>query len=155
MPLPVIAPVLDIDTAARVRAAIGKLHRRLRRTAAGSEAGLSPTGISILNTVVRRGPMRLSELANAEGVNPTMLSRLVGDLGDAGLLSRVSDPEDGRAALVQATQEGRRLAARMRRERTDVLNRALASLPAADLAKLERALPALEELAEALKEQSS
>jgi hypothetical protein len=56
---------------------------------------------------------------------------------------------------VQATQEGRRLSERMRRERTDVLSRTLASLPAAQLAKLERALPTLEQLAEALKEQRS
>jgi len=153
--LPAIAPVVDADTAARLRAAIGRLHRRLRPTSAGTQAGLTPTRISILQTVVREGPIRLSELADAEGVNPTMLSRVVGDLGDAGLLDRVSDPDDRRAALVQATPEGRRLSERMRRERTDVLSRALASLPATELAKLERALPALERLAEALKEQRS
>ena len=153
--LSAVAPVLNVDTAPRLRAAIGRLHRRLRRTAAGAEAGLTPTRISILQTVVRQGPMRLSELADAEGVNPTMLSRVVGDLGDGGLLDRVSDPEDRRAALVQATPEGRRLSRRMRRERTDVLSRALASLPAGELAKLQRGLPALEQLAEALKEQRS
>jgi DNA-binding MarR family transcriptional regulator len=153
--LPAIASALDIDSAARLRAAIGRLHRRLRQTAAGAEAGLTPTGTSILHTVVREGTIRLSELADAEGVNPTMLSRVVGDLGDAGLLTRVSDPEDRRAGLVQATREGRRLGERMRRERTDVLSRALASLPHPQLEKLERALPALEQLAEALKEQRS
>ena len=84
-----------------------------------------------------------------------MLSRVVGDLGDAGLVDRINDPEDRRAALVQATKRGRRLAERMRRERTDVLSRALTALPGAELAKLEQALPALEELAEALKEQRS
>jgi len=149
------ASVLGLDTAARLRAAIGKLHRHLRRTAAGAEAGLTPTRISTLHTVVHRGPIRLSELADAEGVNPTMLSRVVGDLGDAGLVDRINDPEDRRAALVQATKRGRRLAERMRRERTDVLSRALTALPGAELAKLEQALPALEELAEALKEQRS
>ena len=153
--MPAVAPIVDVDTAARLRAAIGRLHRRLRPTSAGAQAGLTPTRISILQTVVRGGPIRLSELTDAEGVNPTMLSRVVADLGDAGLLDRVSDPDDRRAALVQATPEGRRLSERMRRERTDVLSRALASLPATELAKLERALPALERLAEALKEQRS
>ena len=84
-----------------------------------------------------------------------MLSRVVADLGDAGLLTRVSDPEDRRAARAQATREGRRLAERMRQERTDALSRALAALSGSELARLERALPALEELAEALKEQRS
>jgi DNA-binding MarR family transcriptional regulator len=153
--LPTIAPPLDIDTTARLRTAIARIHRHLRRTAAGAEAGLTPTGISILQTVVRQGPIRLSQLADAEGVNPTMLSRVVADLGDAGLLTRVSDPEDRRAARAQATREGRRLAERMRQERTDALSRALAALSGSELARLERALPALEELAEALKEQRS
>ncbi len=128
-----------------------RIHRRLRRTAAGASASLTPTRVSVLNTVVRRGPIRLSELAAEEGINPTMLSRVVGDLGDAGLVDRVCDPGDRRAALVTATAAGQELAARMRRERTDVLSVALSALPAADRDKLEQALPAIEQLAEALK----
>jgi DNA-binding MarR family transcriptional regulator len=150
--MPAAAPIVDTETAARLRAALGRLNRRLRRTPAGAAAGLTPTRISILYTVVGRGPLRLSELAEAEGVNPTMLSRVVGDLGDAGLLSRVSDPEDRRAALVSATPEGRRLAERMRSERTDVINEALALLAPAERRRLEQALPALEQLADVLKD---
>ena len=83
---------------------------------------------------MRSGPIRLSELAAIEGINPTMLSRVVGDLTAAGLLQRVSDPEDRRAALVQATSEGRELVERIRRERTDVLNSAFAGLSEDDRA---------------------
>ncbi len=142
----------DIDTAARLRAAVARLHRRLRRTAAGASAGLTPTRISVLHTVLRLGPIRLSELAAEEGINPTMLSRIVADLGEAGLLDRVCDPEDRRAALVTATPEGRQLVERMRRERTDVLTVALSTLSIADRHRLEQALPAIEQLAEVLKE---
>src|ERR1700736_3981164 len=78
--LPSPAPALDVDTSARLRAIIGRLSRRLRPTAAGAAAGLTPTRISILLNVVREGPMRLSELAASEGINPTMLSRVVSDL---------------------------------------------------------------------------
>jgi DNA-binding MarR family transcriptional regulator len=150
--MPAAPTITDTDTAARLRTAIGRLHRRLRRTHAGAAAGLTPTRTSILFTVANRGPLRLSELAAIEGVNPTMLSRVVGDLGDAGLLSRVSDPDDRRAALVSATAEGRRLTDRMRRERTDVINAALAGLPDAERHRLQDALPALEQLAELLRE---
>jgi DNA-binding MarR family transcriptional regulator len=153
--MPATSPALDADTAARLRASVMRLHRRLRRTAAGASAGMTPTRISLLNTVVRRGPIRLSELAAEEGVNPTMLSRVVGDLTDAGLVSRVSDPDDRRAAFVSATAAGQRLAERMRRERTDVLNIALSSLSDADRDKLEQALPAIEQLAEAVKAAAS
>ena len=139
------------DTAARLRAALGRLNRRLRPTAAGAAASLTPTRVSLLHTINRLGPIRLSELAAEEGINPTMLSRIVGDLAVAGLIERVCDPGDRRAALVKATREGRRVVDRMRRERTDVLSVALDGLSATDRRNLERALPALEQLAENLK----
>jgi hypothetical protein len=60
---PATASFLDIDTATRLRVAIGRLSRRLRVTAAGSEAGLTPTRISVLLSVDRHGPMRIAELA--------------------------------------------------------------------------------------------
>jgi DNA-binding MarR family transcriptional regulator len=149
--VPTLAPTLDVETAARLRVAIGRLSRRLRTTASARDAGLAPTAISVLLSVARTGPVRLSELAEAEGVNPTMLSRVVSGMVQEGLLVRSSDEEDRRAAWVQATAAGRRLAERMRRERTDAVNVALAALPEAERGRLERALPALEALAEELK----
>jgi DNA-binding MarR family transcriptional regulator len=146
------ATVLDIDAPARLRAVIGRLSRRLRPTAAGASAGLTPTRTSVLMHVVRRGPIKLSELAASEGINPTMLSRVVADLAESGLLERLSDQGDRRAAWVKATSSGRRLAERMRSERTDALTLALAALPEADRRRVEKALPALEQLAEQLKE---
>jgi len=145
-------PVIDVDIAPRLRVAIGRLSRRLRTTAAGAAAGLTPTRISVLLSVVRDGPVRLSALASAESLNPTMLSRVVSDLVDAGLLARTSDDGDRRAAWVEATAAGRTLAERMRRERTDALNAALEGLSPADRALVELALPALEGLAEQLKD---
>jgi DNA-binding MarR family transcriptional regulator len=93
----------------------------------------------------------LSELADAEGVNPTMLSRVIGGLVQDGLLTRSSDAGDRRAAWVEATPAGRKLAERMRRERTDAVNAALERLSDAERQRIERALPALEALAEELK----
>jgi DNA-binding MarR family transcriptional regulator len=141
---------LDLDTAARLRIAIGRLSRLLRTTAAGSAAGLTPTRIAVLLTVVREGPIRLSALATSESLNPTMLSRVIADLVDAGLLERTNDDGDRRAAWVQATAAGEQLAGRMRRERTDAVNAALEQLSPADRRQVEKALPALEALAEHL-----
>jgi DNA-binding MarR family transcriptional regulator len=148
-------PILDEETAVRLRVAIARLSRRLRPTAAGAAAGLTPTGSSVLLTVVRKDEVRLSELAEVENLNPTMLSRVVSDLGSAGLVARISDPGDRRAAWVKATPAGRRLAERMRRERTAALNGALEGLDEDDRQLLERALPALEGLAEHLKERGA
>jgi DNA-binding MarR family transcriptional regulator len=146
------ATALDIDTASRLRVAIARLSRRLRTTFAGSAAGLTPTRISVLLTIVREGPIRVSVLAELESLNPTMLSRVIADLGDAGLVARTSDDGDRRAAWVEATDAGRGLAERMRRERTDAVNAAMEGLSAADRRLLEKALPALEHLAEQLKD---
>ncbi len=124
----------------------------MRTTAAGSAAGLTPTRTSVLLTVVRQGPIRLSELADIESLNPTMLSRAISNLVEADLLARVNDDGDRRAAWVQATARGKSLAERMRRERTDALNQALQRLSDDELGLVEQALPALEDLAELLKD---
>lgn len=141
---------MELETTARLRGVIGRLHRRLRPTAAGTAAGLTPTRSSVLLAVARAGPVRLSELADSEGLNPTMLSRVISSLVADGLLARASDQGDRRAAWVKATAAGRRLAERMRRERTAALNLALDGLVQADRARIEKALPALEQLAEQL-----
>jgi DNA-binding MarR family transcriptional regulator len=131
---------------------IGRLSRRLRTTAAARDAGLAPTAIALLLTVVRGGPIRLSELAEEEGLNPTMLSRAVSGMVQEGLLKRSSDEGDRRAAWVEATPAGRKLAERMRRERTHAVNAALDGLTEGDRRRIEEALPALETLAQHLKD---
>jgi DNA-binding MarR family transcriptional regulator len=142
---------LDIETAARLRAAIGRLSRRLGPTAAGKAADLTPTKISVLMDVVRRGPVRVSEVAEAEGINPTMLSRVIAGLVERGLLERTSDEADRRAAWLKATAAGRRLSERIRRERTDAINAALTKLDEEERRHILDALDALEGLAEELK----
>jgi DNA-binding MarR family transcriptional regulator len=142
----------EIESASRLRAAIGRLSRRLRPTAAASAAGLTPTRVAVLLDVVRRGPVRLGDVAASEGINPTMLSRVIADLVASGLLERVSDAEDRRAAWVRATARGRRLAERMRGERTDAISIALAGLSVDEQLAIEQAVPALEALAQRLGE---
>jgi DNA-binding MarR family transcriptional regulator len=143
---------LDLETAARLRAVIGKLSRRLRPTPAARAAGLTPTRTSVLQTVVHKGPVRLSDLAELEGINPTQLSRTIAQLLDAGLVARSADEGDRRAAWVKPTPAGKRLAERIRRERTDALNLALEGLEPAERERIIAALPALEQLADQLRE---
>jgi DNA-binding MarR family transcriptional regulator len=150
-PTPTPAP-LDDDAAGRLRAIIGRLARQLRTTRSATGAELSPTRISLLLAIDRRGPVRLSEVGEAEGLNPTMLSRSVAQLADGGLVTRTSDEGDRRAAWVRCTAAGHALAERMRAERTRAVNTALEGLPAPDRRTLAAAIPALERLAEALRE---
>ena len=144
----------DLETAPRLRMAIGKLSRRLRPAPAAVAAGLTPTQISLLLNVARHGPIRLSELATAEAINPTQLSRSVAHLVDIGAVERASDQGDRRAAWVKPTATGRRLAEKIRRERTDALNLALADLAPDERRRIEDAVPALERLADILKDRA-
>ena len=143
-------PILDEETAVRLRIAVARLSRRLRPTSAGQAAGLTPTRASVLLTIVREGQIGLSALALAEDLNPTMLSRAISALVEAGFVARVSDDDDRRAAWVKSTPAGRKLAERMRRERTAAINLALEGLSDAERRAIELALPALEGLAEQL-----
>jgi DNA-binding MarR family transcriptional regulator len=140
----------ELESATRLRQVIARLSRRLRPTEAGAEAGLTPARAAALLNVDRNGPMRLSDLAAAELLNPTMLSRMLGDLVADGLLERVSDPNDRRSAWVSVTTAGAGLARRMRRERTEAVTAALAALSPEEATTIETALPAIERLADEL-----
>lgn len=140
---------MERETVERLRMALGITSRYLRSTDAG--AGLTPTELSILATITRRGSLRLTELAEIERVNPTMLSRIAGHLVEAGLISRKADADDRRAARVEATAAGIALHERIRAERTASLAAHLDELTDDDMHALLVALPALEALAEGLR----
>ena len=145
-----MATAVDTETAQRLRMVFGRLARRLRPTEAGLAADLTPTRVAVLLNTVRNGPIRLAEVADQEGLNPTLLSRTVAHLAQDGLVTRTADESDRRSAWLDATPTGRELAARIRDQRTHAVQEALRELAAADRELIEAALPALEHLAERL-----
>jgi DNA-binding MarR family transcriptional regulator len=139
----------ELETAPRLRGTVGKLARLLRRTdALGTD--LTPTRVAVLLTTDRHGPLRLAEVAEREGLNPTLLSRTLAELVTHGLLERSADPADRRSAWVQVTTAGHALAEQVRAERTAAVQGAIDDLDAADRALIEAAVPALEGLARTL-----
>jgi DNA-binding MarR family transcriptional regulator len=139
----VTAPLMD---AARLRVAIARLARRLRRH---ELAGLTPTQLSALATVDRAGPLRLGDLAAAEGIAPSTLTRLVTALEERGYVERCPVPGDARASTLTIAPAGHAALERIREESTIVLADRLRTLTADQRAALAAALPALEQLAEA------
>jgi DNA-binding MarR family transcriptional regulator len=135
----------DDEELARLRVALARITRSLDRRTRGDL--LTRTQFSALATIARRGPVRVSEVAELEGVNPTMLSRILGKLEDAGLVRRSPDPADGRVSHVEVTDAGAHLHQRLRAERTELLAARLAALPDDRSTALLAALPALESLA--------
>lgn len=138
-------PPMDEESVIRLRNAIMRTGRRLRTTA--SDEGLTPTQSGVLATLVRQGPSGVGELAADEAVNPTMLSRVLAHLEEAGLARREPSPEDARCTVARATPAGRRLVTRLRARRASLLMERLEELEPAHVAALAAALPALEALA--------
>lgn len=141
---------LDLEQVARLRLAVARVSRRLRTVPAGQ--GMTSTQLSVLAAVVRHGPMKLGDLATAEDVNPTMLSRIVAKLDGDGLLSRTSDPDDARVAVVSVTAAGRRRHEKIRHQRTEALAAVLTDLDPDHVRALSAAVPALEALGGALQD---
>jgi DNA-binding MarR family transcriptional regulator len=140
---------MDVELVARLRAVIGRLARQLNDASTGE--GLTPTQYSVLALIRFRGPLGLAELAELEGLNPTMVSRVIRVLDDAGLIRRQPDPADLRAARVEVTPDGEQVHQRIRDARTRVLTDCLKRLPAETADTLLGAVPALEELAQAIR----
>lgn len=68
--------------------------------------GLEWAGSMLLFHLCKDGPQRSSALAAAVCVDPSTVSRQIGDLVDRGLVERRADPHDGRATLLAATEAG-------------------------------------------------
>jgi DNA-binding MarR family transcriptional regulator len=134
--------VIDVT---RLRVALARLSRRLRRH---DVAGLTPTQLSALATVEHSGPLRLGDLAAAEGIAPSTLTRLVTALEDSGYVRRCTDPSDARASTLVITPLGHQTLERVRSETTLALAKSLRSLTPDQHAALASVLPVLEQLAE-------
>jgi DNA-binding MarR family transcriptional regulator len=133
----------DAELAGRLRVAVGLLVRRLRQRDPGH---LSTAQLSALITVEASGPMRSGDLAVREKVAAPTMTRLIGVMADAGLVTRGPDPSDARGSLVALAPGGAAALAAVRRERNNILSRRIAALPAEQRAALAAALPALEAL---------
>jgi DNA-binding MarR family transcriptional regulator len=140
---------MDVELVARLRKVIGRLARELNE--ASTVEGLTPTQYSVLALIRSRGPLGLAELAELEGLNPTMVSRVIRVLDDAGLIRRKPDPADLRAARVEITPDGEQVHEHVREVRTRVLTDCLTQLPPATVDVLLAAVPAMEDLAEAIR----
>lgn len=87
-------------------------------------ADLSASAAYALNRLCREGPIRLTVLAAKEGVSQPSMTQLIQRLERQDLVTRLADPDDGRATLVGITAQGQRLLddrRRLRRERLAAL----------------------------------
>lgn len=137
-------PGLEVEIA-RLRVAIGRLHRRMVRNTSGD---LTFAQTSALVAVEKAGPIRLGELAAREGVTAPTMTRTVAKLEDTGLLERAENPQDGRSFRLSITGRGRALLESLRTESDAALTSAILCLSSTEHAALRTVLPVLERLVE-------
>ena len=97
------------------------------------------------------GPLRVTELAQSEGLAQPTTTVLVRQLEQSGWVARVRDADDRRAVLVSLTPEGARALERYRMRYRAVLRDRLEALPDEQIAALEGATEALEALVVAVR----
>jgi len=141
----VLADARVVVDVTRLRVAIARLSRRLRKH---ELARLTPTQLAALSTVERNGPLRLGDLAAAERIAPSTLTRLVSALEEQGYVERHAVPADARAWMLAVTPRGHEVLEQIRQENTLLLADSLLTLSTEQLAALAAALPALERLAD-------
>jgi DNA-binding MarR family transcriptional regulator len=135
----------DVIDVTRLRVALARLSRWLRKH---ELAGLTPTQLAALATVERSGPIRLGDLAAAEGIAPSTLTRMVAVLEELGYVRRDADPKDARASTLAITPKGHDTLEYLRAEGTAMLTERLMQLSPELRTAIATALPALEALAD-------
>lgn len=135
------------ELANRLRLAVTRLARRLRQETADGTP-LTPSSSAALSTIERHGPLTPSDLADHERIQRPTATRIVGNLEQAGLVTRTQDPDDGRCTRIAATPEGRALLRNLRRRKTAYFTRRIDTLPDQDVATLHQAAAILERLLE-------
>ena len=128
---------------------LSKLFSMLRRgDPSGAVAGdLTLAQLSILVTLLDKGPIRMTDLAAHERVRTPTTTVAIRRLEKVGLVKRSRDPSDLRAVLVDITPRGRAVHGESLANRRAALAAMLSQLSGSELNSLKTALAPLERLA--------
>jgi DNA-binding MarR family transcriptional regulator len=94
----------------------------------------------LLSTIEDQGAARISDLAAFDHCSQPTMTTQVRRLEEAALVSRVTDPADARAVLISITAKGRQVLARVRADRSAVVDPYLERLDPADRQSLSEAV---------------
>jgi DNA-binding MarR family transcriptional regulator len=135
---------------ARLIEVLPHLFRRLVVSMPNEVEGLAKVTTEqygVLNQVLERGSLSMSELAVARNVALNTATSLVDRLVAAGLVERRGDPSDRRVVRVAITAKGRRLVERLRSIRGTAMRRLLDELSDEEIDQVLTVMPALARLA--------
>lgn len=128
-------PSKRLGIADRLHSVAIHLLRRVREE--DLQSGLTPARLSALSVVVYAGPIRLTDLADAEQVRPPTMTRLVQGLESEGLVKRRAGSEDARASYIEVTVRGKQLFEKGRQRRLAKIDSILESMSWTELSSLD------------------
>jgi len=126
--------------------AMHRLLRCLRKAADIAAPHL--TQFAVLDLLARHGSLRIGELAARIPCPQPTATMTVAGLQTAGLVTRESDPADGRAARVRITEDGWRTLHSAAQREAEALTALLSTVDEEVLRALRAAIPLLSVLAE-------
>lgn len=138
------APIDTLETANRLRPALLRLARELRRET--ESLGITSRQATLLSVIREHPGLSLRELAALERISAPSLSGHVDRLESAALIERVRSGSDRRRVGLELTPAGDRLLRKVRAQRTTWLAERLAELPPEQLEAIERAIEPLSAL---------
>ncbi|WP_062645865.1 MarR family winged helix-turn-helix transcriptional regulator [Streptomyces maremycinicus] len=116
LPLPPAATpqVVEIERALTRITYLSTRARRHDRLMTLAGVPLDRAAVALLRQVADSEPLRPGELAQRLGVEASHVTRTVQQLQKSGYVTRVPDPDDGRAQRIQLTEAGRAAVDRVR-----------------------------------------
>jgi DNA-binding MarR family transcriptional regulator len=115
---------------------LGGSRRIHQQQMAAASVTLSPQGLRLLERVLEVEQATPGQLATKLDLDPAVVTRLLRQLEDAGLINRLPSPTDGRVTTIEATDAGRAAFERVRDVIWDQVRRTLAEWPEGDIEKL-------------------
>ena len=126
----------EVTAAIQTLFRLGGSRRIHQQQTAAAAVSLSPHALRVLERTVEAGSTTPSQLADRLDLDPAVITRLLRQLGDAGLVTRARSADDGRVSTVEPTAAGLVAFRRVRDVIWDQVRRALAGWPEEDLAAL-------------------
>ncbi|MGA8427766.1 MAG: MarR family winged helix-turn-helix transcriptional regulator [Candidatus Dormiibacterota bacterium] len=133
---------MDFDEADRLNEAIraiGMRHRELA-IAALAPLGIHPGHKLLLLELEQAGPRTQAQLAAASGYEPPSITMSVRQLEAAGFVIRRPSLTDGRATIVELSQQGRELLPKLKAAWIEVAEKTVAGLSASSLEEVSKVL---------------
>ena len=114
------------------------LQQALRKSLTERRLSDAITGprLRILWTILKTGPMRMSEIALIMGVQPRTVTQFIDSLESAGLVARNPDPTDRRAVLIRLSEAAVPIVRMTREIIRDLNSKITGNIESEDLAKL-------------------